>query len=63
MSVGVMKDCKTTLVDLHDSHTLFRGGQEHLKIKTRLLDEKLESVMGECVFLKLQEPRLNLELS
>jgi hypothetical protein len=29
------------------------GGQEHLKIKTRLIDEKFASVMGECVFVKL----------
>ncbi len=25
------------------------GGPEHVKIKTRLIDEKFPSVMGECV--------------
>ena len=33
--------------------TVLCGGQEHLKIKTRLIDEKFASVMGECVFVKL----------
>ena len=28
------------------------GGLEHLKIETRLIDERFASVMGECVFLK-----------
>ncbi len=28
-------------------------GLEHLKIKTRLIDTKFVSVMGECVFVKL----------
>jgi hypothetical protein len=27
---------------------------EHLKIETMLIDEMFVSVMGECVFLKLQ---------
>jgi hypothetical protein len=26
-----------------------RGGLEHLKIETRLIDERFASVMGECV--------------
>ncbi len=30
-------------------YTGFRGGLEHLKIQTRLIDERFESVMGECV--------------
>ncbi len=30
-------------------YTGFRGGMEHLKMETRLIDERLESVMGECV--------------
>ena len=38
------------------------GGLEHLKIKTRLIDEKFASVMGECVFVKLYVLRLYLEL-
>ena len=35
------------------TYTVLRGGQEHLKIKTKLIDEKFVSVMGECVFVKL----------
>ena len=31
------------------SYTGLRGGLEHLKIETRLIDERFESVMGECV--------------
>ena len=31
------------------SYTGFLGGLEHLKIETRLIDEKFASVMGECV--------------
>ncbi len=31
------------------------GELEHLKIKTRLIDEKFESVMGDYVFYKLDE--------
>jgi hypothetical protein len=34
------------------SHTGLIGEVEHLKIKTRLIDEKFASVMGEYVFLK-----------
>ena len=30
-------------------YTGFRGGLEHLKIQTRLIDERFGSVMGECV--------------
>ena len=30
-------------------YTRLRGGLEHLKIETRLLDERFVSVMGECV--------------
>jgi len=41
------------LRDLHPLHTLLRGRLEHLKIKTRLIDDKFASVMGECVFVKL----------
>ncbi len=35
------------------AYTVLCGAQEHLKIKTRLIDEKFASVMGECVFVKL----------
>ena len=37
----------------HLTYTMLRGGQEHLKIKTRIIDEKFASVMDECVFVKL----------
>ncbi len=30
-------------------YTGFRGGLEHLKIETRLIDERFASLMGECV--------------
>jgi hypothetical protein len=33
----------------HLGYTGFLGELEHLKIKTRLIDEKFPSVMGECV--------------
>jgi len=44
-----MEDSKLKLRDLHTSHTLGSSGDEHLKIETRLIDERFESVMGECV--------------
>ena len=34
------------------TYTGLIGGLEHLKIKTRLIDEMFTSVMGEYVFLK-----------
>jgi hypothetical protein len=34
------------------THTGLIGELEHLKIKTRLIEEKFASVMGEYVFLK-----------
>ena len=33
-------------------YTELLGELEHLKIETRLIDERFVSVMGECVFLK-----------
>ena len=39
---------KSTLL----KYTDLLGELEHLKIKTRLIDEMLASVMGEYVFLK-----------
>jgi hypothetical protein len=36
----------------HLGYTGLFGELEHLKIKTRLIDEVLVSVMGEYVFLK-----------
>ena len=35
------------------SYTRFRGGLEHLKIETRLIDERFVSVIGERVILKV----------
>ena len=34
------------------TYTGLRGGLEHLKIETRLIDEKFVSVMGKCVIVK-----------
>ena len=33
----------------HLPYTGLCGGLEHLKIETRLIDERFASVMGECV--------------
>jgi hypothetical protein len=38
--------------NLHVSQTGLLGELEHLKIKTRFMDEMFASVMGEYVFLK-----------
>jgi hypothetical protein len=35
------------------TYTGLLGQLEHLKIETRLIDEKFASVMGECVIVKL----------
>ncbi len=35
------------------------GGLEHLKIETRLIDERFASVMGECVIVTLKVHRLH----
>ncbi len=32
-------------------YTVLRGGLEHLKIETRLIDERFVSVMGECTVI------------
>jgi hypothetical protein len=34
------------------TYTGLCGGLEHLKIETRLIDERFASVMGECVIVK-----------
>jgi hypothetical protein len=44
-----MKDSKVKLRDLHVTYTGFRGGLEHLKTETRLIDERFEGPMGEYV--------------
>ena len=50
MSVGEMKDYKLKLRKLRVSHTLGLVVElEHLKIETRLIDEKIVNVMGEYV--------------
>jgi hypothetical protein len=36
------------------SYTVFHGGMEHLKIETRLIDERFESVVGECVIVTIK---------
>jgi hypothetical protein len=38
----------------HLVYTGWSGGLEHLKIETRLIDERFESVMGECVIVTLK---------
>jgi hypothetical protein len=38
------------------TYTVLCGGQEHLKIKSRLIDEKFASVMGECL-LSIRHPQ------
>jgi len=57
MSVGAMKDYKLKL-STRLAYTGLLGGLEHLKIETRLIDEKFASVMGECVIVKWWAPRL-----
>ncbi len=39
------------------SYTGFRGGLEHLKIETNLINDSFVSVMGECVILTPQVHR------
>jgi hypothetical protein len=48
MSVGVKAEGSTLL-----TYTGLCGELEHLKIKTRLIDERFASVMGECVIVTL----------
>jgi hypothetical protein len=52
MSVGVMKDWTKSEKSTRHTYTGLLGELEHLKIKTRLIDEMFASVMGEYVFLK-----------
>jgi hypothetical protein len=52
MSVGVIERLKakaegTTRL----AYTGLRGGPVQLKIKTKLVDERFASVMGECLFI------------
>ena len=39
------------------AYTGLRGGLEHLKIETRLIDERFASLMGECVIWSSQVHR------
>jgi hypothetical protein len=48
MSVGVMEDYKLRDLRASLSHTGLVVELEHLKIKTRLTNEKFASVKGEC---------------
>jgi hypothetical protein len=52
LSVCILRTSICLTSDKYKS-LISRGGQEHLKIKTRLIDEKFASLMGECVFVKL----------
>ena len=66
MSVGVMK-LQERLKDKAEGSTrlVYTGlseGLEHLKIETRLIDERFASVMGECEIVTLKVRRLYLEL-
>jgi hypothetical protein len=45
------------------AYTGLHGGLEHLKIETRLIDERFASVMGECVIVTLKVCRLYSKLS
>jgi hypothetical protein len=54
MSVGVMKDYKLNLRSPRLTYTGLIGGLEHLKIGTRLIDERFASVMGERVIVTLK---------
>jgi hypothetical protein len=49
MSVGVMKDYKLKLRKLRLTYTGLVVELEHLKIETRLIDEKFGNTMGEYV--------------
>jgi hypothetical protein len=40
------------------TYTGLRGELEYLKIETRLIDERLTSVMGECVIVTVKVLRL-----
>ncbi len=42
-------------------YTGLSGGLEHLKIGTRLIDERCTSVMGECVIVTIKVLRLCLK--
>jgi hypothetical protein len=48
MSVGVMQDYKVRDLRNSESYTGLVVELEHLKIKTRLTNEKFASVKGEC---------------
>jgi hypothetical protein len=49
MSVGVMKDYKLKLRNLHTSYTLGWSWNWNTEIETRLIDEKFANAMGEYV--------------
>jgi hypothetical protein len=60
MIVGLIKQEKVKQRDSHVSSCIHGlcGGLEHLKIETRLIDERFESVMGEFVIVTLKVCRL-----
>ena len=48
MRIGVIHDSKTKVEEsTHLVYTGLRGGMEHLRIETRLIGERFESVVGE----------------
>jgi hypothetical protein len=51
MNVGVERLNTKVEESIRLTHTGFLGELEHLKMKTRLIDEKFLSVMSEYVFL------------
>jgi hypothetical protein len=53
-----MKDETLKMREPHDPHTLLRGGLEHLKKETRLIDEMFPSVMGERENVTIKVRRL-----
>ena len=57
MSVGERIKAKSE-GSIRLTRTGFHGGLEHLKIETRLINERFESVMGECVIVTLKVFRL-----
>ncbi len=58
MSVGAEKIKTEAEGSTLLSYTGLRGGLEHLKIETRLIDERFTSVIGVCENVTLQVHRL-----
>ncbi len=52
LKIKPIYECRCDVESTRLTYTGLFGELEHLKIKTRLIDEKFASVMGEYVFLK-----------